>query len=161
MTVPFFAGQKLRASDLNNITPGYEQGEWTILANLAIGTPTLINNWTPWVGTNPATISGISHSSGVFTVTLGGIYLISFGWRSSAATADRYAFIAGSGTSDVWFKNSTPSSASGVNVGVSGAKRIAAGGTFRCYAYSGAAANAVHESGTDLVTGVTAYRLGP
>lgn len=155
----FTAGQIVRASDLNNITPGYEQGEWTISANLAIGTPTLINNWTPWVGAYPATIAGISHSSGEFTVTLGGLYAIAFGWRGSTVTADTYAFITGAGGgSDVWFKNSQTGAA---NVGVSGTKRIPAGGKIRCYAYAGSAKNAVHESATDLVTGVTIYRLGP
>ncbi len=155
------AGQKIRASDLNNITPGTEQGEWTISANLAIGTPTLINNWTPWTGANPATVAGISHSSGVCTVTLGGLYNINLAVRFSSATADRYCFIVGSGTSDVWSKSSTASAATGLNVSCSVTKRIAAGGAIRCYAYSGSSSNAVHEAGTDLVTGVTIYRLGP
>jgi hypothetical protein len=159
--VAFTAGQKLRASDLNNITPGYEQGEWTILANLAIGTPTLINNWTPYVGVNAATIAGISHSSGVFTVTLGGIYACSLGIRFSAATADRYCFIAGTGSSDIWIKSSTASAATGLNVSCAVTKRLAAGAAIRMYGYSGAASNAIHESGAELVTGCTIYRLGP
>lgn len=154
----FTAGQKVRASDLNNITPGIEQGEWTILANLALGTPTLINNWTPWVGTNPAIIAGISHSSGVFTVTLGGIYMCAVSARGSTATADMYAFIAGASASDVWYKDSQSGAA---NVAASGPKRIAAGGTVRFYIYAGSAKNAIHESGTDMVTSCSIYRLGP
>lgn len=159
----FYAGQKLRASDLNNITPGYEQGEWTILANLTITTPTLINNWTPYVGTNPATIAGISHSSGVFTVTLGGIYAVALSCRmGGGATTDRYCFIAGTGSSDIWFKSSTPVSASGVNVSCAGTKRLLAGATIRMYAYAGTATtNVTHESGSELTTGCTIYRLGP
>ncbi|UOZ10551.1 hypothetical protein [Amycolatopsis sp. WQ 127309] len=157
----FFAGQKLRASDLNNITFGAEQGEWTILANLALSTPTLINNWTPYVGTNPATISGISHSSGVFTVTRGGIYVTSLAIRYSATTADRYCFIAGTGSSDIWAKSSTPSAASGINTSCAVTKRIAAGGTIRMYGYAGSATNAIHESGAELVTGCTIYYAGP
>jgi hypothetical protein len=154
----FYSGQKLRASDLNNITPGYEQGEWTILANLAIGTPTLISNWTPYVGTNPATIAGISHSSGVFTVGLGGLYACAFSWRGSTATADMYAFICGTGSSDIWFKNSQTGAA---NVGVAGTKRLLAGAAIRFYAYAGSAKNAIHESGSELSTGCSIYRLGP
>ncbi|MGW4525195.1 hypothetical protein [Amycolatopsis sp. NPDC004378] len=156
------AGQKIRADDLNNITPGSEQGEWTISANLAIGTGTLINNWTPWIGSNPATIDGISHSAGVFTVTRGGIYLISLAVRFVSSTTDRYCMITGSGgLTDQWAKSSTPSAAGGLNVSCSVPKRIAAGGTFRCYAFVTTTTNATHESGSDLVTGVTAYRLGP
>jgi hypothetical protein len=157
----FTAGQKIRASDLNNITFGIEQGEWTILANLALAAPTLINNWTPYVGTNPATIAGISHSSGVFTVTRGGIYNINLSIRFSAATADRYCFICGGSASDIWAKSSTPSSASGVNVSCSVSKRLAAGANIRMYGYSGAASNAIHESGAELVTGCTIYYSGP
>lgn len=159
----FTAGQKIRASDLNNITFGYEQGEWTILANLTVTTPTLINNWTPWVGTNPATIAGISHSSGVFTVTLGGIYAIALSCRFGGGTnTDRYCFIAGTSASDVWFKSSTPTAVSGVNTSCAGTKRLAAGATIRMYAYAGTAiTNVTHESGTDLVTGCTIYRAGP
>lgn len=156
----FTAGQKLRASDLNNITFGIEQGEWTILANLTVTTPTLINNWTPYTG---ATVSGISHSSGVFTVTRGGIYNIALSCRfGGGATTDRYAFIAGTGSSDIWFKSSTPVSASGVNCSAAGSKRIAAGGTIRMYAYAGTATtNVTHESGAELVTGCTIYYAGP
>lgn len=149
------AGQKIRASDLNAITAGNEQGEWTIAANLAIGTPTLINNWTAFSG---ATVAGISHSSGVFTVTAGGIYAIAFSWRGSTATGDQYAFIAGTGTGDTWFKNSNGATP---NTAVAGTKRIAAGGAIRCYAYASSAKNAIHEAVGDLCTGVTIYRLGP
>jgi hypothetical protein len=147
--------QKLTAALLDNITAGYEQGEWTIAANLAIGTPTLINNWTAYAG---ATVTGISHAAGVFTVTEGGIYAISLSVRFSNATNDKYAFIAGTSSLDTWFKNSSNGSA---NVGVTGVKRVAAGGAIRCYAYSGTASNAIHEQASDLTTGVTIYRLGP
>lgn len=150
------AGQKIRASNLNAITAGNEQGEWTIAANLAIGTPTLINNWTGFTG---ATLAGISHSAGVFTVTDGGIYLISLSARFSATAAGgHYVFIAGTSATDTWFKSSETGV---VNCGVSGAKRIAAGGAIRCYAYSSPGSNVIHEAATDLVTGVTIYRLGP
>lgn len=155
----FYAGQKLRASDLNNITPGYEQGEWTILANLGLGTPTLINNWTPYVGTNPATIAGISHSSGVFTVTLGGIYNINLSIRYSAGSGDKYCFINGTGSSDIWAKDSI--SGTIVNASCSVSKRLLAGATIRMYGYSSAGGNAIHESGAELVTGCSIYRIGP
>jgi hypothetical protein len=149
------AGQKIRASDLNTITPGNEQGEWTIAANLAIGTPTLINNWSAWSG---ATIAGISHSSGVFTVTDGGIYTISLSIRFSATAAGgHYCFITGVST-EIWAKSSETGT---TNVACTATKRIAAGGTIRCYGYSSPGSNAVHEQAGDLVTGVTIYRLGP
>lgn len=154
----FLAGQKVRASDLNAITFGMEQGGWTISANLAISTPTLINNWVQFSG---ETIVGISHSSGVFTVTQGGLYNINLSIRFSASTADRYCFIAGTGTTDTWAKSSVSSGATGLNVSCSVTKRIAAGGNIRMYGYTGAAANAVHESAGDLVTGCTIYYAGP
>lgn len=149
----FATGQELNAADLDDITSGIEGGEWTIAANLAIGTPTLINNWTA-VGS----VAGITHSSGVFTCPRGGLYAVSFSVRFSNATNDKYVFVAGTSALDTWFKNAAGSVA---NCGVSGTKRISAGGAIRCYAYSGTASNAVHENATDLVTGVTIYRLGP
>jgi hypothetical protein len=153
----FLAGDDATADALNRMCPGYEQGEWTISADLALGTPTLITNWTPYTG---ATVSGISVAAGVFTVGVGGLYTTTLGVRFSASTADRYCFIAGTGTTQTWIKSSTPSSASGLNTSCAITKRVPAGGTIRCYAYSGAAANATHESAGDLVTGVTIYRLG-
>lgn len=136
---------------------GYEKGVWTIAADLAIGTPTLINNWTPYAG---ATNLGITVNAGVFTVGVGGEYLIALSMRFSSATADRYCFIAGSGTTQTWAKSSTPLSATGLNVSCAVPIPIAAGGQFRCYGYSGSASNATHEAGGDLITGVSVYRLG-
>lgn len=157
----FLAGDDATADAINRMCPGYEQGEWTLPASpagdVAIGTPTLINNWTPYAG---ATIQGIAVAAGVFTVGVGGIYTVTLSVRFTAATADRYCFISGSGVAPIWVKSSTPSSASGLNVSCSITKRIAAGGTLRCYAYSGAASNATHEANGDLVTGVTIYRQG-
>lgn len=129
-------------------------GEWTLTANLIIGTPTLITTWTA-VGT-PA---GISNSGGQFTVTQAGVYTISLGIRFTNATADKYAYITttNSATGTVIGKNSTSGSA---NVGVSITHRFAAGATFFCWGYAGVSSSATHETGGDLVTGVTAYRVG-
>lgn len=153
----FLAGDDATADAINRMCPGYEQGEWTIAADLAIGTPTLINNWTPYTG---ATVQGIAVASGVFTVGVGGLYTISLSCRFTASTADRYCFISGSGVTPVWIKSSTAQAATGLNTACAVTKRVAAGGTIRCYAYSGAAANVTHEAAGDLVTGVTIYRLG-
>jgi hypothetical protein len=155
MSGVFRIRQKLRVAELDNITVGIEEGEWTIAANLAISTPTLINNWTPFPGAN---ITGISHAAGVFTVTEGGVYLPSLSVRFSNATADKYCFIAGTGTGDTWWKSGQSAAA---NASVCGPKRIAAGGEIRFYAYAGSASNAIHESAADLVTGCAIYRLGP
>lgn len=151
------AGDDLAADALNRMVPGYEQGEWTIAADLAIGTPTLINNWTPYAG---ATIQGIALAAGVFTVGIGGQYLISLACRFSAANADRYCFIQGAAAGFTWTKSSTAQAATGLNVSCAINKRIPAGGTIRCFAYSGVGSNVTHESASDLVTGVTIYRLG-
>ncbi|WP_410676644.1 hypothetical protein [Amycolatopsis sp. cmx-4-68] len=152
------AGDDATADAFNRACPGYEQGEWTTnTPDLAIGTPTLINNWIPFTG---ATIQGIAYSAGVFTVGVGGEYTISLACRFTASTADRYCFISGSGASPVWTKSSTAQAATGLNTSCAITKRIPAGGTIRCYAYSGAAANVTHEAAGDLVTGVTIYRLG-
>lgn len=152
----FLAGQDLTAELLNDITPGIEQGEWTIAANKAIATPTLIDNWVPFAG---ATIAGISHSAGVFTVTRGGVYDISLGVRFSAAAAGgHYCFIAGVPT-EIWIK-SAETGVVNVSCSIAG-KRIPAGGTIRGYAYSSPGSDAIHENGADLVTGITIYRKGP
>jgi hypothetical protein len=129
-------------------------GEWLISGSLAIGTPTLINNWVARSGITP---NGVSHSAGVFTSTFNFVYTIAFGWRGSTATADTYAYIAGTGaTGDVWFKNSQSGAA---NVGTSGSRRVGAGGNIRLYAYAGSAKNAVMETVGDSVTGVTIYKI--
>ncbi|UUV34374.1 hypothetical protein NQK81_13265 [Amycolatopsis roodepoortensis] len=154
--MPFLAGQDLTAEALNNITPGIEQGEWTIAANKPIGTPTLIDNWTPFPG---AQIAGITHSAGVFTVTRGGIYDISLGVRfSGTASGGHYCFITGVPT-EIWIKSSETGVVN-VSCSISG-KRIPAGGTIRGYAYSAPGTDAIHEQGADLVTGITIYRKGP
>lgn len=151
----FLAGETLTAAKLNAAVPGLEQGEWTIAADLAIGTPTLINNWTPYPG---ATVDGITVVAGVFTVGIGGEYNIGLATRFSATAAGgHYCFIAGAGANPIWTKSSE---AGTVNTSCSITKRIPAGGTFRCYAYSSPGSNVTKENGADLVTGVTAYRLG-
>lgn len=155
--MPFLAGDDATADAFNRACPGYEQGEWTISADLAIGTPTLITNWTPYSG---ATIQGIAVASGVFTVGVGGLYSIDLAIRFSAATADRYCFIQGATTGFAWTKSSTAQAATGLNVSCGIRKRLPAGATIRCYGYSGVGSNATHEQASDLITGVTIYRLG-
>lgn len=155
----FTAGQRLTAAMLNDITVGSEQGEWTIAANLLIGAPSLINNWVPFTG---AVIKGITHSAGVFTVgPAGGLYTVSLACRFTAATADRYCFVVGTGTTDTWTKSSVGSSATGLNTSVAITKRVPPNGQIRCYAYAGVASSVTHETASDLVTGVTIVREGP
>lgn len=141
-------------ADLSGATPG---GEWTISAPLAIGTPTLINNWTPFGGITPV---GISHSAGTFTLTNGGVWDISLSCRWSNATADKYCFITGAAAlTPILYKSASSTVA---NTGsAAGPHRFAAGGQFRCYGYAGSASNVDHENVNDLVTGVTAYWRGP
>ncbi len=152
----FLAGQDLTAEMLNDITPGIEQGEWTIAANLPLATPTLINNWTPFPG---AIVDGIVHNAGVFTVTRGGIYDITLSIRFSATAAGgHYCFITGVPT-EIWVK-SAETGVVNASCAIAG-KRIQAGGTIRGYGYSSPGSSAIHESGADLVTGITIYRKGP
>ncbi|QRP48013.1 hypothetical protein [Amycolatopsis sp. FDAARGOS 1241] len=130
-------------------------GEWTIGADMVISRPTLINNWTPFAGSAP---QGIAHSAGVFTVTKGGPWAISAGFRIlTGSSTDLYIYITDGTGAVTWFKNSTITS---LNVGVSGVKRLPAGGSFRVYAYAGADRTIRHETAGDLVTGITAYRVG-
>lgn len=131
-------------------TPGCEV---EIAADVAIGTPTLITNMTV---VNTALV-GITHSAGVWTVQQPGWLNITFSVRFSNTTVDKYAFIAGTGTNDVWGKDSTNGSA---NTQATCQRYLTAGAQFRCYAYSGAAANATHESGADNITGMQATWLG-
>lgn len=154
----FLAGDDLAAEALNRAVGGYEQGKWTISADLAIGTPTLINNWVPYTGTPGQIISGISVAAGVFTVGIGGEYLISLGTRhNGVASGGHYCFITGSGVNPIWSKSSESGT---VNCSCAVSMKIAAGGTFRCYAYSSPGTNVTRENGVDLVTGVSVYRLG-
>jgi hypothetical protein len=133
-----------------DVTPG---GDVEIAADKAIGTPTLIDNMTV---VNKALV-GMTHSAGVFTVQIAGWWNLTFTIRFSNGTGDKYAFIAGTGTSNIWGKDSTNGSS---NTQATCSKYLAAGTQFRCYAYSGTASNATHESGTDDVTGLQAAWMG-
>jgi hypothetical protein len=131
-------------------TPGCDV---EIAADLAIGTPTLVTNMT----TVNTALVGISHAAGVWTVQITGWWNLTFSVRLSNTTVDKYAFIAGTGTGNVYGKDSTNGSA---NTQATCQKYLTAGSQFRCYAYSGAAANATHESAGDDITGLQATWLG-
>lgn len=133
-----------------DVTPG---GDVEIAADLAVSTPTLITNMTV---VNKALV-GLTHAAGVFTVQLAGWWNLTFTCRFSGFTGDKYAFIAGSGTSNVWGKDSTNAEA---NTQATCTKYLAAGTQFRCYAYSGTGGNVTHESGGDDVTGLQAAWIG-
>lgn len=155
----FLAGDDATAELINRACGGYEQGKWTISADLALGTPTLINNWTPYSGTSGQINSGISVAAGVFTVGIGGEYLIELALRLSATAAGgHYCFIAGSGTTQTWTKSSDPGGSLNISCAVS--MKLPAAGNFRCYGYSSPGANATREGASDLVSGVSVYRLG-
>ncbi|RSD26343.1 hypothetical protein [Amycolatopsis eburnea] len=154
----FLAGDDAVADLINRACGGYEQGKWTINADLALGTPTLINNWVPYIGTSGQVNSGISVAAGVFTVGVGGEYFISLSVRHSATAAGgHYCFIAGSGTTQTWSKSSETGA---LNTSCAVSMKIPAGGNFRCYGYSSPGSNATREGASDLVTGVAVYRLG-
>jgi hypothetical protein len=93
----------------------------------------------------------------VFTVQLAGWWNLTFSCRFSSGTGNKYAFIVGSGTNNVWGKDST---ASNVNTQATCTKYLAAGTTFRCYAYSDTGGNVTHESGGDDITGMQAAWMG-
>lgn len=133
-----------------DVTPG---GDVEIAADLAIGTPTLVTNMTV---VNKALV-GLSHAAGVFTVQLGGWWNLTFSCRYSSGTGNKYAFIVGTGTTNVWGKDST---ASNVNTQATASKYLAAGAQFRCYAYSDSGGNVTHESGGDDITGLQAAWMG-
>ena len=67
------------------------------------------------------------------------------------------AFVAGTGTGDVWGKDSTNGSA---NTQATCQRYLTAGSQFRCYGYSGTASNATHEGASDNITGMQATWLG-
>jgi hypothetical protein len=131
-------------------TPGCDV---EIAADLAIGTPTLVTNMTV---VNTALV-GISHAAGVFTVLFPGWWGLTFSARYSSGTGNKYAFIVGSGTTNVWGKDSTGSN---VNTQATCQKYLTAGTQFRCYAYSDSGGNVTHESGGDDITGLQATWLG-
>lgn len=133
-------------------------GEWSFGAStqaLPANVSTLLTAWGA-VGTP----SGVSHSGGVFTMTEAGLYVISASYRTAFVNTafDKYIFIAGTGTSDTWFKNACGGQV--FNCGVSGVKRVAAGAQCRIYAYSTTATTLQRETAGDLVTGITIYKIG-
>lgn len=133
-----------------DVTPGCDV---EIAADLGVATPTLITNMTT---VNKALV-GISHAAGVFTVLIGGWWDITFSARFSLGTGDKYAFIAGSGVTPIWGKDSTNAEA---NTQATCSKYLAAGATFRCYAYSTTGGNVTHESVGDDITGMQASWKG-
>lgn len=133
-----------------DVTPG---GDVEIAADLAISTPTLVTNMTV---VNKALV-GLTHAAGVFTVQLAGWWNLTFSCRYSAGTGNKYAFIVGSGTGNVWGKDST---AANVNTQATASKYLAAGTQFRCYAYSDTGGNVTHESAGDDITGLQAAWMG-
>lgn len=133
-------------------------GEWSFGAStqaLPANTSTLMTAWNA-VGTP----SGVTHSSGVFTLTEAGLYVISASYRTAfhGVAFDKYIFIAGTGTSDTWFKNSAGGQA--FNMGVSGVRRVTANTQVRIYAYSTVATTLQRETAGDFCTGVSIYKIG-
>jgi hypothetical protein len=133
-----------------DVTPG---GDVEIAADLAVSTPTLITNMTV---VNKALV-GLTHAAGVFTVQIAGWWNLTFSARFSSGTGDKYAFIAGSGTTNVWGKDSTNTEA---NTQATCSKYLAAGAQFRCYVYSTSGGNVTHEAGGDDITGLQAAWMG-
>jgi hypothetical protein len=133
-----------------DVTPG---GDVHIAADLAVSTPTLITNMT---AVNKALV-GLTHAAGVFTVQIGGWWNLTFSARFSNGTGDKYAFIVGTGTNDVWGKDSTNTEA---NTQATCSKYLAAGAQFRCYVYSTSGGNVTHESAGDDITGLQAAWMG-
>lgn len=133
-------------------------GEWQFGAStqaLPANQATLLTAWNA-VGTP----SGVSHSGGVFTLTEAGLYVVSASYRTAFVNVgfDKYIFIAGSGTSDTWFKNS--SSGQTFNCAVSGVRRVAAGSQVRVYAFSTVATTLQRETAGDFSTGISIYKIG-
>ena len=133
-----------------DVTPGCDV---EIAADLAIATPTLVTNMTV---VNKALV-GITHVAGVFTVQIAGWWNLTFSARYSSVSGNKYAFIVGTGTTNVWGKDST---AANLNTQATCSKYLAAGTQFRCYAYSDAGGNVTHESGGDDITGLQAAWMG-
>lgn len=133
-----------------DVTPG---GDVEIAADLAVSTPTLVTNMTT---VNKALV-GLTHAAGVFTVQLAGWWNLTFSCRFSSATGNKYAFIVGTGTANVWGKDST---AVNVNTQATASKYLSAGTQFRCYAYSDTGGNVTHESAGDDITGLQAAWMG-
>lgn len=135
-----------------DVTPGCDL---EIAANFAVGTPTLVTNMTV---VNKALV-GITHAAGVFTVQITGWWNITFSARyvNFNGPGDKYAFIVGSGTANVWGKDSTKTE---LNTQATCTKYLTAGTQFRCYAYSDFGGDVTHESAGDDITGMQAAWLG-
>lgn len=112
------------------------------------------NLLTQWAAVG--TPSGITYSAGVFTVTEAGLYVMSLSLRF-AAGGDKYAWIAGAASGDVWFKNSTTAT---VNCAVSGVRRLTAGQQVRTFAYAGTTQNVQREAPGHFTPGFTIYKIG-
>ena len=129
-------------------------GEWSFgAATQSVNAgDNLLTQWSA-VGTP----SGVSHSAGVFTVTEAGLYVISLSLRFGGVTGDKYAWIAGAASGDIWFKNSTSGA---VNCAVSGVRRLTAGQQIRTFAYSATTTTIGREAVGHFTPGVTIYKIG-
>lgn len=133
-------------------------GEFSFGSNTQVipaDTPTLLTQWAA-VGTP----DGVSHSSGVFTLTEGGLYSIAASMRTSflGSAFDKYIFIAGTSSADTWFKNAAGGQV--FNLSVPGLKRVPAGQEVRIYVYVTSSVTITREAATDFVTGVSIYKVG-
>lgn len=124
----------------------------------SIGTGTLLTQWSA-----NGTPNGVSHSAGVFTVTEAGLYTLSLNVRFTSVglvSADRYIWIAGAATNDIWAKAS--SAGQNFNLSCTTTKRLVAGQQIRTYAYIGTGTTTVsRESASgDVVPGMNIYKVG-
>jgi|SRR5690242_1510201 len=104
------------------------------------------------------TPSGVSYSAGVFTVTEAGLYVMSLSMRFGGVSGDKYVWIAGAATNDIWFKNSTSGA---VNCAVTGIKRLPAGQQIRTFAYSATTTSLLRENVSgDFTPGFSIYKVG-
>lgn len=146
--------------NVSSLLTGFQGGEYTVpgaagnLQPIGAASNTLITGWTT-SGTG-ATAQGISYSSGVFTVTKAGIWLITASLRFSTA-AGIYMFITKGGTTDQRLKHSVASGT--LNLTISGSLRFVANETFRLWVWSSVANNVAREATNDMIPSLTAYRV--
>jgi hypothetical protein len=130
-------------------------GEYLLTSQGSIGLGTLLTAWSA-----NGTPSGVSHSSGVFTLTEAGLYVMTLNVRfTNSGTADRYIWICGSGSTDTWAKAGTLGAS--FNLSASVVRRVPAGQQVRCFAYYGTPSTTVgNENAGDEIPGFAIYKVG-
>lgn len=138
-------------------------GEWYMATSQnPINQGTLLTAWTA-----NGTPSGVTHSAGTFTVTDAGLYVITANVRFTSGIntgTTQWIMLTGNsasagGVGDTWAKDASGGIAS--NLSCVAMRRLPAASGIKLWAYcSTSGATVGRESATDVITGISIYKVG-